>query len=83
MPAYRSTSTVPGSLPDNDRAISMRDASLLYGLPVPTLRRYQACGALESYRVGRAVFVSERSLRAFLDSHRIPARSVYAQGGAL
>jgi hypothetical protein len=60
----------PVSIPGNDRAISVRDASNNYGLPQPTLRRYLQHGIVESFRIGRSVFISEQSLKQLLATSR-------------
>jgi hypothetical protein len=69
-----------GSGPENDRALSVRDASRVSGLPAHTLRRLELAGDLESYRIGRAVFLSERSLKALLERARVAAHKATPQG---
>jgi hypothetical protein len=70
----------PCPVPENDRALSIRDASLTSGLPAHTLRRLELAGDLESYRIGRAVFLSERSLKALLERARGAAHKAKPQG---
>lgn len=58
-----------------DRALTFREAKELYGIPEHRLRQYRAERALDFFKLGRAVFVSERSLVKFLESHRELAAS--------
>jgi len=53
-----------------DRALTFREAKELYGIPEHRLRQYRAKRALDFFKLGRAVFVSERSLVRFLENHR-------------
>ena len=53
-----------------DRALTFREAKTLYGIPEHRLRQYRSQRALDLFKLGRAVFVSERSLVKFLESHR-------------
>jgi hypothetical protein len=53
-----------------DRALRFREARELYGIPEHRLRLYRARRALDFFKLGRAVFVSEQSLVKFLESHR-------------
>lgn len=68
------------SIAEDDRALSVRDASLTSGLPEHTLRRLETAGELESFRIGRAVFISERSLKALLERARVAAHKAKPQG---
>lgn len=68
------------SIAQNDRAISIRDASRIYGLPEHALRRYQSSGVLDFYKIGRAVFLSENSLRSLMSSSHIAATQRAHQG---
>ncbi len=53
-----------------DRALSFREARELYGIPEHRLRQYRSQRVLDFFKLGRAIFVSERSLVTFLESHR-------------
>ena len=53
-----------------DRALRFREAEAKYGIPEHRLRRYRVEGRLDFFKLGRAVFVSERSLVEFLEQHR-------------
>jgi len=53
-----------------DRALTFREARELYGVPEHWLRQYRSQRALDFFKLGRAVFVSERSLVEFLERHR-------------
>jgi hypothetical protein len=55
---------------DGDRALRFREAEALYGIPQHRLRQYRAERRLDFFKLGRAVFVSERSLVQFLEQHR-------------
>lgn len=59
-------STVSGG----DRALTLREARELYGIPEHRLRQYRSQRAIDFFKLGRAVFVSERSLVEFLERHR-------------
>ena len=56
-----------------DRALTLREAEDLYGIPAHRLRQYRSERALDFFKLGRALFVSERSLINFLERHREPA----------
>lgn len=56
-----------------DRALTLREAEDLYGIPAHRLRQYRSERALDFFKLGRALFVSERSLIEFLERHREPA----------
>ena len=64
---------VSGGAGVRDRALSLRKAEALYGVPVHRLRQLRAQRALDFFRIGKALFVSERSLAEFLERHRQPA----------
>ena len=67
-----------------DRALSVREASELYGIPEHRLPQCRADRTLDFFKLGRAVFVSERSLLEFLERHREPAgSSVIAEHGGV
>jgi len=53
-----------------DRALTFREAKELYGIPEHRLRQYRSLRSLDFFKLGRAVFVSERSLVQFLERHR-------------
>lgn len=53
-----------------DRALTFREAKTLYGIPEHRLRQYRSQRALDFFKLGRAVFVPERSLIEFLERHR-------------
>jgi hypothetical protein len=53
-----------------DRALTFREARELYGIPEHRLRQYRTQRAIDFFKLGRAVFVSERSLVTFLEHHR-------------
>lgn len=53
-----------------DRALTFREASELYGVPERRLRQYRSQRSIDFFKLGRAVFVSERSLINFLERHR-------------
>jgi hypothetical protein len=53
-----------------DRALTFREARELYGVPEHRLRQYRSLRKLDFFKLGRAVFVSERSLLRFLERHR-------------
>jgi hypothetical protein len=57
-------------VPGGDRALTFRQARELYGVPEHRLRLYRLQRALDFFKLGRAVFVSERSLVKFLERHR-------------
>lgn len=56
-----------------DRALTLGEAKTLYGIPEHRLRQARRERSLDFFKIGRAVFVSERSLREYLDRHRVPA----------
>lgn len=56
-----------------DRALTLREAEDLYGIPAHRLRQYRSERVLDFFKLGRALFVSERSLIDFLERHREPA----------
>jgi hypothetical protein len=66
-----------------DRALTFREAEALYGVPEHRLRQYRAERTLDFFKLGRAVFVSERSLVQFLEQHRQRGRSANDQGGGV
>jgi hypothetical protein len=53
-----------------DRALTFREARELYGIPEHRLRLYRSQKMLDFFKLGRAVFVSQRSLVEFLERHR-------------
>lgn len=57
-------------LPKGDRALTFREARELYGIPEHRLRQYRSQRAIDFFKLGRAVFVSESSLVRFLERHR-------------
>lgn len=59
-----------GVVRSGDRALTFREARELYGIPEHRLRQYRSQRALDFFKLGRAVFVSERSLVSFLECHR-------------
>ena len=63
-----------------DRALTFREAKTLYGIPEHRLRQYRSQRALDFFKLGRAVFVSERSLVEFLESHRESAMARPLEG---
>ena len=58
------------AIPEGDRALTFREARSLYGIPEHRLRQYRSERVLDFFKLGRAVFVSERSLIRFLELHR-------------
>jgi hypothetical protein len=64
-----------------DRALTFREARDFYGVPEHRLRQYRSQRTLDFFKIGRAVFVSERSLVDFLERHRISAKPVQANSG--
>ena len=64
-----------------DRALTFREAKTLYGIPEHRMRQYRSQRALDFFKLGRAVFVSERSLIKFLERHREPAADPSKAGG--
>ncbi len=56
-----------------DRALTLSEAEELYGIPEHRLRLYRSERALDFFKLGRSLFVSERSLLEFLEQHREPA----------
>jgi hypothetical protein len=63
-----------------DRALTFREARQLYGVPEHRLRQYRSQRVLDFFKLGRAVFVSERSLVSFLERHRESAADPAAPG---
>jgi hypothetical protein len=55
---------------EGDRALTFRKARSLYGIPEHRMRQYRSERVLDFFKLGRAVFVSERSLVRFLELHR-------------
>lgn len=55
---------------EGDSALTFREARASYGVPEHRLRRYRSARTLDFFKLGRAVFVSERSLIEFLERHR-------------
>ena len=66
-----------------DRALTFREAKALYGVPEHRLRQYRAERRLDFFKLGRAVFVSERSLVQFLEQHRQRGRTANDRGGGV
>jgi hypothetical protein len=58
------------AISQGDRALTFREAKTLYGIPEHRMRHYRSQRALDFFKLGRAVFVSERSLVKFLECHR-------------
>ncbi len=58
------------AIPKGDRALTFREAHARYGVPEHRLRQYRSERTLDFFKLGRAVFVSERSLIEFLERHR-------------
>ena len=56
-----------------DRALTLPEAKELYGIPEHRLRQYRYERVLDFFKLGRSLFVSERSLCEFLEQHREPA----------
>jgi helix-turn-helix protein len=56
-----------------DRALTLPEAEELYGIPEHRLRQYRSERAIDFFKLGRSLFVSERSLCEFLEQHREPA----------
>ena len=56
--------------PKGDRALTFREARELYGVPEHRLRQCRSQRALDFFKLGRAVFVSEQGLIRFLESRR-------------
>jgi hypothetical protein len=52
------------------RALTFREARELYGIPEHRLRLCRSQKMLDFFKLGRALFVSERSLVEFLERHR-------------
>ena len=50
------------AIPEGDCALTFREARARYGIPEHRLRQYRSERALDFFKLGRAVFVSERSL---------------------
>jgi hypothetical protein len=61
------------AIPSGDRALTYKEAEALYGVPGHRLRLFRSQRSIDFFKLGRAVFVSERSLLAFLERHREPA----------
>jgi Helix-turn-helix domain len=57
-------------IPEGDRALTFREARAIYGIPEHRLRQYRSERALDFFKLGRAIYVSERSLIRFLELHR-------------
>jgi len=53
-----------------DRALTFREAREKYGVPEHRLRQCRAEKVLDFFKIGKAVYVSEQSLIAFLEKHR-------------
>jgi len=66
-------------IPLGDRALTFSEAESLYGIPKHRLRLCRSQRSLDFFKIGRAVFVSERSLLEFLERHRVQANG----GGVL
>jgi hypothetical protein len=66
-----------------DRALTLREAEDRYGIPAHRLRQYRSERVLDFFKLGRALFVSERSLIDFLESHREPATIGSPTGAAM
>jgi hypothetical protein len=64
-----------------DRALTFKEAKTLYGIPEHRMRQYRSQRTLDFFKLGRAVFVSERSLIKFLERHREPAADPSKAGG--
>lgn len=64
---------ITGLIPRGDRALTLKQAEVLYGIPSSRLRQYRRERLLDFFRLGRAVFVSENSLISFLEARREPA----------
>jgi hypothetical protein len=58
------------NIPSGDRALTFREAEKLYGIPSHRLRLCRSQRTLDFFKIGRAVFVSEKSLLDFLETHR-------------
>jgi len=56
-----------------DRALTLKETEKRYGIPHHRLRLWRSRRTIDFFKIGRAVFVSEKSLIAFLESHREPA----------
>jgi hypothetical protein len=69
------------AIDQGDRALTFREAKTLYGIPEHRMRQYRSQRALDFFKLGRAVFVSERSLIKFLERHREPAADPSKAGG--
>jgi len=59
-----------------DRALTLRQAQELYGVPAHRLRLFRLAGLIDGFRLGRSVFLSERSLVDFLERNRESAEPV-------
>ena len=75
MPNHQKPLDSSRLLSDHDRAISIRDASRLFGLPEHALRRYQSRGVVDFYKIGRSVFISENGLKALLANARVASNA--------
>ena len=64
-----------------DRALTFREAHERYGIPEHRLRQYRTERKIDFFKMGKAVFVSERSLLAFMERHREGAREDSAVPG--
>jgi hypothetical protein len=69
------------AIDQGDRALTFREAKTLYGIPEHRMRQCRSQRALDFFKLGRAVFVSERSLIKFLERHREPAADPSKAGG--
>jgi hypothetical protein len=69
------------AIDQGDRALTFREAKTLYGIPEHRMRQYRSQRALDFFKLGRAVFVSERSLIKFLERHRELAADPSKAGG--
>jgi len=69
------------SIAEGDRALTFREARQKYGVPEHRLRQYRSEQILDFFKLGRAVFVSERSLIKFLEQHRQVATA--SNGGGM
>jgi hypothetical protein len=65
--------TQPRSVRAPDRALTLREAKELCGVPEHRLRQCRSERTLDSFKLEHAVLVSERNLVKFLEAHREPA----------
>ena len=68
--------TSPVRVQCGDRALTLRETERLYGIPAHRLRQYRTESALDFFKLGRALFVSERSVVDFLERHRAKRNEV-------